>query len=122
MFGSAVSERKDGAPGRIRTPCLLVRSQALYPSELRAQRQSDVITPFVVGVVAAPLRTRSVLSHGVGGSDTATTAQGYASARLPPSRRVTPLAPSHLDLDSDPEAGIETSEAANGVAGAEEVR
>jgi hypothetical protein len=29
---------KYGAPGEIRTPGLLVRSQALYPTELRAQR------------------------------------------------------------------------------------
>jgi hypothetical protein len=29
---------RDGAPGGIRTPGLLVRSQALYPAELRAQR------------------------------------------------------------------------------------
>ena len=28
---------KNGAPGRIRTPNLLIRSQALYPVELRAQ-------------------------------------------------------------------------------------
>jgi hypothetical protein len=28
-----------GAPGEIRTPGLLVRSQALYPTELRAQRR-----------------------------------------------------------------------------------
>ena len=28
--------RKDGAPGEIRTPDLLVRSQTLYPTELRA--------------------------------------------------------------------------------------
>jgi hypothetical protein len=28
----------DGAPGEIRTPDLLVRSQALYPTELRARR------------------------------------------------------------------------------------
>jgi hypothetical protein len=27
-----------GAPGEIRTPDLLVRSQALYPTELRARR------------------------------------------------------------------------------------
>ena len=27
----------DGAPGEIRTPDLLVRSQALYPTELRAR-------------------------------------------------------------------------------------
>jgi hypothetical protein len=30
-----------GAPGEIRTPGLLVRSQALYPTELRAQRTID---------------------------------------------------------------------------------
>src|SRR5277367_3519105 len=30
-----------GAPGEIRTPGLLVRSQALYPTELRAQRRSN---------------------------------------------------------------------------------
>ena len=29
--------RENGAPGEIRTPDLLVRSQALYPTELRAQ-------------------------------------------------------------------------------------
>ena len=28
----------DGAPGEIRTPDLLVRSQTLYPTELRAQK------------------------------------------------------------------------------------
>jgi hypothetical protein len=31
-----MSERSSGAPGRIRTSDLLVRSQALYPAELRA--------------------------------------------------------------------------------------
>lgn len=31
------SERKNGAPERIRTPDLLIRSQALYPAELRAR-------------------------------------------------------------------------------------
>ena len=30
--------RITGAPGEIRTPDLLVRSQALYPTELRARR------------------------------------------------------------------------------------
>ena len=32
-----------GAPGEIRTPDLLVRSQALYPTELRAQSKN--LTP-----------------------------------------------------------------------------
>lgn len=31
---------KTGAPGRIRTPNLLIRSQALYPVELRAHKES----------------------------------------------------------------------------------
>ena len=31
----------NGAPGEIRTPDLLVRSQALYPTELRAQLQNQ---------------------------------------------------------------------------------
>ena len=34
--GAAISERKNGAPGKIRTPNLLIRSQVLYPVELRA--------------------------------------------------------------------------------------
>ena len=37
IIGSAVSDWKDGAPGEIRTPDPLVRSQMLYPAELRAQ-------------------------------------------------------------------------------------
>ena len=32
-----MNPEKHGAPGRIRTSDLLVRSQALYPTELRAQ-------------------------------------------------------------------------------------
>ena len=31
-------QEKHGAPGRTRTPNLLIRSQALYPIELRARR------------------------------------------------------------------------------------
>jgi hypothetical protein len=34
------------APGEIRTPDLLVRSQALYPTELRAQSKNlKILTP-----------------------------------------------------------------------------
>jgi hypothetical protein len=40
--GFSVKE-SDGAPGGIRTPGLLVRSQALYPAELRAQRKTVVL-------------------------------------------------------------------------------
>jgi hypothetical protein len=35
---SLIGKSNYGAPGEIRTPGLLVRSQALYPTELRAQR------------------------------------------------------------------------------------
>ena len=35
-FGKACKSLIYGAPGEIRTPDLLVRSQALYPTELRA--------------------------------------------------------------------------------------
>src|SRR5271157_23536 len=38
ILGIAKCERRTGAPGENRTPNLLVRSQALYPIELRAQR------------------------------------------------------------------------------------
>ena len=34
-----VNEEESGAPGGIRTPDLLVRSQTLYPAELQARRQ-----------------------------------------------------------------------------------
>ena len=33
---------KSGAPGEIRTPGLLVRSQTLYPAELRAHRMLPI--------------------------------------------------------------------------------
>jgi hypothetical protein len=32
-----------GAPGETRTPNLLIRSQTLYPIELRAQHPGDII-------------------------------------------------------------------------------
>ena len=35
---SLIGKSKNGAPGEIRTPGLLVRSQALYPTELRARK------------------------------------------------------------------------------------
>jgi hypothetical protein len=34
---TVLNSQNDGAPGEIRTPDLLVRSQALYPTELRAR-------------------------------------------------------------------------------------
>ena len=37
---------KAGAPEKIRTPNLLIRSQMLYPIELRALRNVCVITAF----------------------------------------------------------------------------
>ena len=36
---------KNGAPGEIRTPDRLVRSQVLYPTELRARVKRDGIIP-----------------------------------------------------------------------------
>jgi hypothetical protein len=37
---SLIGKSENGAPGEIRTPGLLVRSQALYPTELRAHGQN----------------------------------------------------------------------------------
>ena len=34
---------RSGAPGGIRTPDLLVRSQTLYPAELRARRNANAV-------------------------------------------------------------------------------
>ena len=39
-FKNAVSVRLIGAPGEIRTPDHLVRSQVLYPAELRAHAKT----------------------------------------------------------------------------------
>ena len=36
LWDSKASQTKYGAPGEIRTPDLMVRSHALYPTELRA--------------------------------------------------------------------------------------
>ncbi len=36
-------DMKNGAPGEIRTPDLLVRSQTLYPTELRAHPNKDTL-------------------------------------------------------------------------------
>ena len=38
-----ISIEENGAPGGIRTPDLLVRSQTLYPAELRARRNADSV-------------------------------------------------------------------------------
>ncbi len=39
---------KSGAPGEIRTPGLLVRSQTLYPTELRAQFTKQILSGHIV--------------------------------------------------------------------------
>ena len=44
--------RENGAPGGTRTPDLLVRSQTLYPAELRAHRE----TQFSIGAKSPPTR------------------------------------------------------------------
>ena len=57
---------ESGAPGRIRTPNLLIRSQALYPIELRAQiklrhahDRTRTCTPFPALVPQTSLSTNS---------------------------------------------------------------
>ena len=56
-------DKKSGAPGVIRTPDLLVRSQTLYPAELRAQFQRNSLATSVVsasgGLYPAELQARS---------------------------------------------------------------
>ncbi len=42
LFKSLILLRKIGAPGEIRTPDRLVRSQVLYPAELRAHLYRNV--------------------------------------------------------------------------------
>ncbi len=45
----------DGAPGEIRTPDTLVRSQVLYPTELRAHRPKDILTEEAMGSMENPI-------------------------------------------------------------------
>ena len=47
-----------GAPGQIRTADLLVRSQTLYPTELRALAEEDFLTVPDCGARVQPLRLR----------------------------------------------------------------
>jgi hypothetical protein len=42
-------QKRNGAPGEIRTPDLLVRSQALYPTELRAQAKQRLTATNIGG-------------------------------------------------------------------------
>ena len=53
----------NGAPGEIRTPDLLVRSQALYPTELRAQRQIRQAAPTAPILGAANITTSNADHH-----------------------------------------------------------
>ena len=41
-----VTSKMNGAPGVIRTPDLLIRSQSLYPAELRARTHSSSSEPY----------------------------------------------------------------------------
>ena len=43
QFQNDFEEEKSGAPGESRTPDLLVRSQTLYPAELRARRSANAV-------------------------------------------------------------------------------
>src|ERR1700694_5730715 len=49
-----------GAPGEIRTPGLLVRSQALYPTELRARNEQIDINTWRRGRDCSSLRSSSL--------------------------------------------------------------
>jgi hypothetical protein len=73
LSGSGFHVFKSGAPGRIRTCDLLIRSQALYPAELRARRDK---TYFSTGHKA---RATAVL----GSLPTHRTAAGRDHARDP---------------------------------------
>jgi hypothetical protein len=42
LIGLMPGQEKNGAPGEIRTPDLLLRRQPLYPAELRARTASTV--------------------------------------------------------------------------------
>src|SRR5437016_10467547 len=42
LISSKGQNRRNGAPGEIRTPGLLLRRQPLYPAELRAHRSADL--------------------------------------------------------------------------------
>jgi hypothetical protein len=54
-----MEQEKSGAPGGIRTPDLLVRSQTLYPAELRAHSFVIVTQPIIFSANrASPSRTR----------------------------------------------------------------
>jgi hypothetical protein len=63
--GNAVSCWKYGAPGEIRTPDPLVRSQMLYPAELRA-RVVEAIEKYGWRQVRRRLGARLVLAGAVG--------------------------------------------------------
>ena len=56
---SGVTILKDGAPGEIRTPDLVVRSHALYPTELRARRAVVYTQPHFLVSVDIFFRTHS---------------------------------------------------------------
>jgi hypothetical protein len=49
-----ISKNEDGAPGEIRTPDPLVRSQMLYPAELRAREKHH--KPFRRNVIELTIR------------------------------------------------------------------
>jgi len=72
----------NGAPGEIRTPDPLVRSQMLYPAELRAQKTRNVQTSKVAD---NPLRSNYVAVTGSGGGGG--TNIGIVSTISSPARR-----------------------------------
>jgi hypothetical protein len=69
-----------GAPGEIRTPGLLVRSQALYPTELRAQK--DKITTQRLDNRIEAARSRGDRTPRLDGPDIASPSYGRTLGRV----------------------------------------
>ena len=63
IFGGS---RVCGAPGLTRTADLLVRSQTLYPTELRARAEEDFLTVPDCGACVQPRPPRPAPAHGPG--------------------------------------------------------
>jgi hypothetical protein len=84
----AKSFRRAGAPGEIRTPDLLVRSQALYPTELRARRFDKKVGrrdrfPNKIIVLRTGTKFRGASYHIVQATTRLAAAQPYFYLRLP---------------------------------------
>jgi hypothetical protein len=85
-----------GAPGEIRTPDLLIRSQTLYPSELRAHKRCEVIISLdtLAGLVNF-VRNKDFTADG--GEDTEKKSDNWSCLRQPVQLRRSP-SPGSSDL------------------------